>query len=99
MSDMHIPIDQLEFDSFFIGNTTYHFTLSDRVKAELLENRISTNQIEETIFYIPSSLYKELGNEDFLIDCQATKTRLVICKVNQNFEILLARQSNELPIY
>lgn len=99
MENQGRAIDELEFENFIIGNSVYHFSLSDKVKAELRDGRISTDQIEQTIFHIPNGLYKELGNEDFLMDCQHTGIRLIVSKADQNFEILLARIAEELPIY
>lgn len=99
VKDMDTLFEGFSLDSIMVSDIEYKITISERVRKDLEAGRVALNAIECSLMNIPNLVYKEIGEEDFLIDCSETKTRLVLSKTGTQLEVILACPSAELQIY
>lgn len=91
--------EDFELQSIIVEGIEYKILLNDRVKRDLNNGKIALNAIECSLLNIPDSVFNQIGNEDFLFDCNETNMRLVLSKKERVLEVLIARSPEDFPIY
>lgn len=100
LDEMDEIFEDFQLDSIIMqGNKEYRIFLNDIVKKDLDDGKVTLNSIECSLLNIPDSVFKQIGIEDFLIDCKETNMRLVLSKKEETLEVLLARSTEDFPIY
>ncbi len=98
-TDMNENFDEFHLDNIIKGEQRFKILLSENVKEDIKNGRITLDTIEFSLLDIPDSVYKSVGKEEFLIDCKNAKTRLILSKNNETLKILIAKKAEDFKIY
>ena len=99
LEDMDEIFEEFQLDSIIIGEQKFKILLSKNVKEDIEHGKITLKALECSLLNIPDDVFKSIGQEEFLIDCKETKTRLVLSKINRTLKVLIAKKADDFKIY